>query len=331
MPKLAFNDRRGMTLVELLIVIAILGLLAVTVLPALSTTTDARRSREAARSVSSYVAKAQSRAIGRPEWAGLWLTPPASIPLASFSIDLYLAAVSPLFRGDSPSAFVRGSPAPAGSTFNITAGSLQSLTPTVNVGDLVRFDGQLPWYEYVNPTTIQLRDSGGDNVNQTSLNTPWPASAVPHTFEVLRRPIRPGSPMTIADGRCVDLGWSGCGGSTPASYLPFGNSPGPISILFDGTGRLRQLFYGAARHPVVGPVYLLIGRTDRAGNNPAVLSNTDDSVGANWQYSDSYWIAIDPMTGIARTAECTRQAGLASDNVFASQSFIRSEISSGGR
>lgn len=329
MGKIAPYRRRGMTLVELLVVVAILGLLAVSVLPALSTTTNARRSREAARSVSSYVAKAQSRAIGRAEWAGLWVTPPPSIPSADFSIDLYLADVSPLFRGDSPSAFIRGSP--AGTTFNISAGSLQSLTPTVNAGDLVRFDGQLPWYEYVDPTSIQLRNSGGDNVNQSSLNTPWPASGVPHTFEVLRQPIRAGSPMTISDGRCVDLGWSGCGGSTSASYLPFGGSPGAIAILFDGTGRLRQLFYGAARHPVVGPVYLLIGRTDRAGNNPAILSNTDDSVGANWQYSDSYWIAIDPMTGVARTAECTRQAGLATDNVFASQSFIRSEIGSGGR
>jgi len=329
MPKFAFNDRRGMTLVELLVVVAILGLLAVTVLPSLSTTTEARRSREAARSVSSYVAKAQSRAIGRPEWAGLWLTPPASIPSANFSIDLYLADVSPLFRGNTSTAVVSGSA--SGAAFLLTSGSLQSLTATVNAGDLVRFDGQLPWYEYVNPTTIQLRNSGGDNVNQTSINTPWPASGVPHTFEVLRQPIRAGSPMTIADGRCIDLRWSGYGGSTPVSYLPFGNFPGPIAILFDGTGRLRQLFYGAARHPVAGPVYLLIGRTDRAGNNAAILSNTDDSVGANWQYSDSYWIAIDPMTGIARTAECTRQGGLATDNVFASQAFIRSEISSGGR
>jgi hypothetical protein len=37
------------------------------------------------------------------------------------------------------------------------------------------------------------------------------------------------------------------------------------------------------------------------------------------------------MTGVAKTAECTRQAGLSTDDVFASQSFIRSEISAGGR
>lgn len=329
MPTIACNDRRGMTLVELLVVVAILGLLAVTVLPALSSTTDARRSREAARSVASYVAKAQSRAIGRPEWAGLWLTPPASSSLANFSMDLYLADVSPLFRGNTLSADIRGSA--SGASFILTSGSLQSLTPTVNAGDLVRFNGQLPWYEYVNQTTIRLRNSGEDDVNQTPLNTPWPASAVPHTFEVLRRPIRSGSPITVADGRCVDLRWSGCGGSTAASYVPFGASPGPIAILFDGTGRLRQLFYGGTRHRVAGPVYLLIGRTDRAGINPAVLNNADDSIGANWQYSDSYWIAIDPITGVAKTAECTRQAGLATDDVFASQSFIRSEISTGGR
>lgn len=329
MPTIACNDRRGMTLVELLVVVAILGLVAVTVLPAISSTTDARRSREAARSVSGYVSKAQSRAIGRPEWAGLWLSPPASSVSANFAVDLYLADVTPLFRGDTLSANVRGSA--SGALFILTSGSLQSLTPTVSIGDLVRFDGQPPWYEYVNPTTIRLRDSGGDNVNQTPLNTPWPASAVPHTFEVLRRPIRSGATSTIADGTCVDLHWSGCGGSTATSYIPFGASPGPIAILFDGTGRLRQLFYRGARQPVAGPVYLLIGRTDRAGNSAGVLNNADDSIGANWQYPDSYWIAIDPMTGVAKTAECTRQAGLSTDDVFASQSFIRSEISAGGR
>jgi prepilin-type N-terminal cleavage/methylation domain-containing protein len=330
MLKIAINYRRGMTLVELLVVVAILGLLAVTVLPTLSTSADARRSREATRTVSSYIAKAQSRAIGRPEWAGLWLTQPPSNPLAHFSIDLYMAEVPSLFRGDTPSSVVRGSPNPSGSAFVLTS-SLDGTTVFGTTGDLVRFDGQLPWYEYVNPTTIRLRNSGGDNVNQTTLNTPWPASAVPHTFEVLRQPIRSGSPITLADGRCVDLRWSGCGGSTAASYVPFGTSPGPIAILFDGTGRLRQLFYGGARHLVAGPVYLLIGRTDRAGINPAVLNTADDSIGANWQYSDSYWIAIDPITGVAKTAECTRQAGLATDDVFASQSFIRSEINAGGR
>jgi prepilin-type N-terminal cleavage/methylation domain-containing protein len=70
--------RRGMTLSELLIVVAIIGLLAVTVLPALGTTTEARRSREAARLVSGYCARAQGAAIGQADWTGLMITPSGS-------------------------------------------------------------------------------------------------------------------------------------------------------------------------------------------------------------------------------------------------------------
>jgi prepilin-type N-terminal cleavage/methylation domain-containing protein len=62
-----------MTLVELLVVITILGLLAVTVLPSLATSAESRRTRETTRMVSSFIAKAQGRAIGRQEWSGLKL------------------------------------------------------------------------------------------------------------------------------------------------------------------------------------------------------------------------------------------------------------------
>jgi len=330
--------RAGMSLVELLVVVAILGLLAVTVLPAISSTSEGRRAREAARLVSSYVAKSQARALGKAEWSGFWLMPPGANSTATFALDLFLADVPSMFRGDLLSTTVSGtvSVTNLGVTFDIKPGSFNGISVICAAGDLVRFDGQSPWYSLLNPTSVRLRDgslrdgSRSENVNQTLDNTPWPAENVPHTFEVLRRPILAGSPITIADGRCVDLYWS-AGDSTAASYVPRVAAAGPIALLFDGTGRLRQLFYGTARYPVMGAVYLLIGRTDRAGKPPAALDNADDSVGANWQYSDSYWIAIDPMTGIARTAECARQAGLATDNVFASQAFIRSEFSSGGR
>jgi hypothetical protein len=41
---------------------------------------------------------------------------------------------------------------------------------------------------------------------------------------------------------------------------------------------------------------------------PLPASGTDDSVGANWQYADSIWIAIDPVSGICRTAACDATA-----------------------
>ena len=326
MHPVAHHRRAGMTLVELLVVVAILGLLAVTVLPSLSTSAEARRTREAARIVSSYIAKAQSRAIGRTEWAGFWLTTPVSNPSANFSMDFYLADVPAVYRGDSTATTVSGSQ--SGALYILTSGSLTGSVAST-IGDLVRFNGQPPWFAYQNATTIGLRNgnASSENANQTTLNTPWPAANTSHRFEILRQPIRAGSPLTIADGRCIDLRWSGYGGSDLATYSPFGMSPRSIAVLFDGTGSLRQLFYNNNRVIISGPVFLLVGRTDRAGNNFASLSATDDSLGANWQYSDSFWIAIDPLSGVAKTAECSPNPA----NVFASQSFIRSEIVSGGR
>jgi hypothetical protein len=169
-------------------------------------------------------------------------------------------------------------------------------------------------------------NASSENINQTPLNTPWPAANTPHRFEILRQPTRAGSPVSLADGRCIDLTWSGHGGADLASYSTF-DATGAIAILFDGTGRLRQLFYNGNRVNISGPIFLLVGRTDRAGNVAAALNANDDSVGANWQYSDSFWIAIDPLSGVAKTAECAPNA----DNVFRSQYFIRSEIPAGAR
>jgi hypothetical protein len=162
--------------------------------------------------------------------------------------------------------------------------------------------------------------------------------------------VRNGSAFTIPDGRCIDLAWSGFGGSPGAvglkNYRTFvgedfnrdrvldkdedlnGNGSLDLlpavetSILFDSTGRVRQIFWGKNRTTVTGPVYLLVGRIDRANNNPALVSTydgTDDTKGFNWQYGDSYWIGIDPASGIVKTAECL--PGQA--DVIASQKFIR--------
>jgi prepilin-type N-terminal cleavage/methylation domain-containing protein len=316
--------RAGMTLVELLVVVAILGLLAVAVLPVLSSTSDARRTREATRIITSYIAKAQARAIGKTEWAGFWLAPPSTNTSVPFAIDLYMASVPTAYRGDTTTATA------------IVSGTTASWSPPISVtpslGDLVRFDGQPPWYEMVSGTSFRLRgdnsflsgSTAADDAGHTSLNTPWPSNA-PHAFELLRSPRRAGSPLSLADGRCVDLFWSGQGSTS--SYTPFNASPGNIAALFDGTGRLRQLYWNGTRVNVSGPLFLLIGRTDRAGQSMASLITSDDSLGANWQYSDSFWIGIDPLSGIAKSAECKPSA----TSVVDSQEFIRSEILATGR
>lgn len=349
--------RAGMTLVELLVVVAIIGLLAVTVLPNVATTTENRRSREAARVTSSFFAKAQSRAIGRPEWAGVTVVPTNANVL--YAIDLFQANVPQVYRGESyeSKAFIAGANELSRDLAFYDDFATKALVAIpearkVATGDLIRFDGNGPWFEFVKGTPYGVRFRGSiggsasanETVGQSSRNTPWPAQSmntsppqdVAHPFEILRQPVRNGSAFTIPDGRCVDLAWSGYGNSTYTTFL----LPGPpvtvptITVLFDATGRVRQIFTqnaaGANRVTVTGPVYFLVGRVDRANNDPTLLSTfdgSDDTKGFNWQYGDSYWIVIDPASGIVKTAECLPKQ----TNVIDSQQFARTETPTGGK
>ena len=366
-----------MTLVELLVVVAIIGLLAVTVLPNVASTAERRRSREAARVVSSFFAKGQSRAIGRPEWAGFTLLPPPSNANALYAIDLFQANVPQIYRGETYDSNATINNADTGFSRRLTFsdGSIPSAR-AVQTADLIRFDGRGAWYELIFASglpKVQFRGTTGiqsanELSGQTERNTPWPTMGVPHAYEILRRPVANGTPYTIPDGRCIDLTWSGFG--LPPNYQSFvfnedvnssgsldpgedlnGNGrldvlPKTVTVLFDATGRVRQIFTqlvgAASRVTVTGPVFFLVGRVDRANNDPRLVSTydgTDDSTGFNWQYGDSFWIAIDPASGLVKTAECLPVPGAINVTIPAtlatalttSQQFIRSETPLGGR
>jgi type II secretory pathway pseudopilin PulG len=336
-----------MTLVELLVVVAILGLLAIAVLPNVANTAESRRSREAARMVSSFVAKAQSRSLGRAEPAGLMLMASGSTSFAS--LDVMLADVPPPYRGDTTDATI--TMAASGAAQRTGTASLNALASVVTAGvttfDLIRFGGRGPFYELTAPPTgagVSIRMLGTDADasdselrGYTSLNTPWPAPE-PLPFEIFRRPDPAGSPLTLSDGRAIDLFWSGFGppnvGAVVGTYRRFQTSGSRVSLLFDGTGRLWQVVEasvaGTYRRAVTGPVFLLVGRADRATgdiNADQSFNAGDDSTGANWQYADSWWIAIDPMTGVAKSAECVPNA----TDVIASQRWVREGLLGTGR
>jgi prepilin-type N-terminal cleavage/methylation domain-containing protein len=343
-----WKSRRGMTLPELLIVVAIIGLLAVTVLPALATTSEARRSRETARLVSGYCARAQGAAIGQPDWTGLMIMPAGSAALA---LDLRLARVPVPYTGavlnaklavqtgtattGSTNGALPASACPVASGTTATASPLELsdiATASVTSGDMIQFDGAGPLYEVTTITsgTVQfrIRDSGSNSAGFSTVNQSWPAATpATHAFEIFRQPVPKGQPFEIPNSRVIDLGWSGYGPSNDpnaTSYTALQSAVGQtVSIVFDSTGRMRLIMRGSTRVTPQHPVYLLVGRPDRVGNTYAsTLSPTDDSLGANWQYADSWWIAIDPLTGTVRSAECQPNSA----TVTGSQKFIREQL-----
>jgi prepilin-type N-terminal cleavage/methylation domain-containing protein len=354
--------RRGVTLIELLVVLAIIGALAVAVLPNVSNTAEARRGREAARMVSSFIAKAHSRAIGRREPAGFMVA--TAGPGSFAAVDLFLADVPSPYRGDTVDATLSldSTPHPSVSTWRsgtiqpsmaIQSGSDAGVRPY----DLIRFAGRGPHYEIVSfvpsAVTIRLRGSGRfgeadftdndvEDVGQVLANTPWPAPE-PLPFEIFRQPQPSGSPLSLDGGRAIDLFWSGYGpprvdrgtGTTvTATYRRFTTAGSRISIVFDGTGRLRQIVEATPaatnRRAVTGAVFLLAGRVDRVAQpsvSPSSLKPDDDTLGANWQYPDSWWVAIDPLTGMTKIAECRPGAA----TVEESQQWVREALLASGR
>jgi len=347
------TPRRGVSLIELLVVIAIITALAVTVIPNVTNTAEARRGREAARMVSSFIAKAQSRAIGRREPAGFMV---ASTGPASFAaIDLLLADVPLPYRGDTTDATITmmatGSSWRSGTASTNALASVATISATTS--DLVRFGGRGPLYELRSPPTtagIEIRMLGAneganlspDDLGYTARNTPWPATE-PLAFEIFRQPQPSGSPLSLDGGRAIDLFWSGYGPprvdranntTVTETYRRFTTPGSRISVVFDGTGRLRQVVEATStasnRRAVTGAVFLLIGRLDRINGDPNAgntFNSTDDATGANWQYPDSWWVAIDPLTGMTKIAECKPGAATVED----SQQWVREALLASGR
>ena len=95
--------RTGMSLLELMVVIVILGLLAVSIIPAIDAN-DERKAREAAITVSSLVASANSRARQTSDGAGIWLEPldksATSTTPSRGSADLFVAQPGDPYTGE---------------------------------------------------------------------------------------------------------------------------------------------------------------------------------------------------------------------------------------
>jgi len=332
-----------MTLVELLVVVSILGLLAVTVLPNLAGADGQREVRTAAGAVSSQLTRGPSLAIEKRRSAGTWLEPLAANRWAC--IDIFSAVVPPPYRGDSfdaafqvvPSAspFVADlTPSPPAGVASLQPPGGSVLGNFTQSGNLVQFGDSGPLFDIVfNGGWKALRRTAA---GQTPANTIWPAQPpAVHPFAIHRLPMRLGQPLVLGGGAAIDLYWSGMGNvvfSTDQLYRDAGGqstTPPRISMLCDSAGSFSELCFIAsnsgfqtARIQVTAPVYLLVGRLDRCGQ-AYQQTPTKQSPGANWQAPDSFWIGIDPRSGVVKVTEVKPR----SVSVLDSREYVRAGLS----
>ena len=325
-----------MTLVELLVVVAILGLLSVVVLPNLSNPGDARKAREAARAVSGFIANVQSRAIGTRGGSGLWLEPLQN-PIADSAglqhvvvIDLFAAQIPEPYAGEAINSTVKVTPNGASAALSFQPNGAFILPPALLASPnlAIRFANS--------PALFRLSAVSGNTAvaatdasrNQTPYSTPWPVADVNGIgYEVfLPATKNPAASLTLGNGMAIDLSWTQLGslGPPPSTQLIQ-----PSQVLYDSSGRPSSVVRsGGQSEPMVDPVCLLVAPLEMIQENACFTT------------PGAYWVAIDPRGGVSRVAEVVLLSGASLDAnnrpanpaaVISSQLYVRQSTFQEGR
>ena len=301
-------QRRGMTLVELMVVVLILGLLAVTVLPNLANSADSRKIREAARAVSSFVAASQSQAISGRSGGGIRIDVLGS-PMGSndAALDVGMVMIPQPYCGDDPGSVVTVVPDSSDS-------SMAVLTFTGGFSDSPLKDAENEWLRYLRirfggsriefmfkPTlgTVYMQDGIGlsnlPDLNQTIDNTSWPQGAV--SYEITAGPLRNGNAsLTLGDGVAIDMTYSYIG-TNPIFVLNSSvDIDSAVHVLFDSAGVPTSWISDGLKKPFSETLFLLINSVEAIQNNTSLTE------------PGGYWVAIDPRGGVPKVAEVKPQA-----------------------
>jgi prepilin-type N-terminal cleavage/methylation domain-containing protein len=339
---------RGVTLVELLVVISIVVLLAAIAIPALRPTLEGQRIREASRMINVYFGSARNRAIETGRTCGVILRRFEGQPECAMVLEQ--AEVPPPYAGDTLDAtatvaidtsdfWADGSPEVEAVLTDFTPGP-----DLVHVGDLIQFNHQGPFYEIMGPHA-----SGSTVVNSNSLELwtdrsqgqmlPWPnapGSSAPLPYEIIRQPEKSAvAPLQLPAGTVVDLQFSGTDNPAVIPQLGWAGTDAtisgalePVIVMFSPNGSVDRVIYyepNASPPPdyvrrelhLTEPIFLLVGRRENVG----VAAEQP-----NWQDLTNRWVTLSPETGLVTTAEVASEASL-----DASREFARQGQNMGGR
>jgi prepilin-type N-terminal cleavage/methylation domain-containing protein len=312
--------RAGMTLVELLVVIMIIGLLSVAVLPSLNRNPDAKRILNAAEAVSSHLNQQMSRALGSANGSATWYAAESTGAAAG------LAVIA--LRTGRPQSIVSGSAtlSISGSVSPPFSSAVAALLPAP-----IQFAG-IP-AEFTAITTpfhqVVVTDS---TTNRTSWNLSLPVASTDPLPYVLSLPPRQrlqvSTPM-LQNNTCIDLSGSTIGvwGFSPNQPVSIADAS-TLSIDFDKSGRpvaaWRQLSSsGDWKRTLLSattPMALLIGLRSQVGVavNP---KPTADDPGANCQNPAARWVVLDPRSSAVRIVENSASPTIAGAQAYVLQTL----------
>lgn len=336
-PRRAAATRRGVTLLELLIVMTIMLMVTAAAIPVMMPAMQNRRMREASRLTSSFISGARARAIetGRP--AGVMFERFNGLPMA---MQLSYVEVPPPYSGDTLNSTVIMEPAPPSAPVRITgftAGD-SSWLGLVRFGDQIRLNFKGPLYTLRSVAPGVPDPAAGRAVTAPTSGSPWhladstgaaPPLPVAYSagvaFQIIRQPVRSSAtPLQLPEGTVVDLISSGSttlgNFNVNASVWPPAVPLVPFNpvIMFSPNGTVDSLTAGTAGTPLrpSSAIFLLIGRRelmfDITASNPAsptaadlINKNVSDPPSATGTSAppQHFWVTIAHQTGQVSVAE----------------------------
>jgi len=302
-----FHHRRGMTLVELLVVLAIMGLLAVTVVPLLVGNRDKKAVRNAADAAESAFSHVATKAMTSPHGAAAWLetgTTGAGSGAAVSSIAV--ARVPAVANGLTTITAIAGNPTTVTVSLSLSSSFASDLPAPI------AFAGIPGVFTALSTTSVT---SGSSTVSGPMNRTAWNSSpppesstSVPYSIHLPPRPSSFASGTPLPERVAIDLSSSQIGLISAVTFL---SGCKRLAIEYDRTGSPLSAWTSTAtsgggwtRQTLTAstPIVLAIGMQSQAGEN-WVSEPTEDNPGASWQSPFARWLLIDPRNGSARVIE----------------------------
>ncbi|MEX2187974.1 MAG: type II secretion system protein [Pirellulales bacterium] len=300
--------RRGFTLIEIMVVLVIVMLLAGMILTAVRPALEARRMREAARTVTTMFYQAKARAVetGRP-FGVIIERSENSDPQAPTARTLYFAESPPIYAGDTVNARAQIKP---GGNCELTGAN----TSLIEEGDFIRFNFQDPIYEIISVGGAQLQFA-----SRSVPFLPKPSGDAPMSvpFQILRKPRKAiGVPVQLTGNVVVDLSKSGVG-ATGVDFNEQGSKR--VVIMFSPSGHVDRIYKNEKSSEIpLGPIYLLLGRAEKAGT------------GENLEDRMNLWVSIGNLSGLVTSAPNIVTGG-GGGSIKEAREKARDQLGMGGR
>ncbi|MEL0095699.1 MAG: type II secretion system protein [Planctomycetaceae bacterium] len=314
---------RAMTLIEVMVVIAIIGLLASVMVSTVKYQYRNRSVKESERQLNAFIGAAQARAqqLGRP--VGIWIErfskeAPAPIvganptlnPIlpvgANYAVQIYQAEVPRPYTGDLRDSRVTVSNNGTNWAINFPPASalLNPNNPLIRVGERfkIQFDHRGPFHEAVrvdqNPMVpgpveyVLLIDtiSTGGQIPKAAIT----GSGVPYT--VHRRPVRSFlAPLRLPQGAVIDLSVSGIGPGGTEFNSALATAKRPVVVMFNSDGSVGDIYFDGKVDRPLGWIHFLVGRQEMVFPTNQLLETETEQ--ANLMYNENRWVSINHRTG----------------------------------